>query len=108
MALVNSYELLDLNEHASFEEIRSAYFQKAKLYHPDRGGKTEDFLNIKRAHDILTNPSERSFLGSLKRFQRPLMRIEPSRHPNLDLLLRNLDAVKDRILAFEKEQKQAS
>lgn len=38
---------------ATKKEIQTAYRQKAKLYHPDKGGSPELFRKIKEAHDEL-------------------------------------------------------
>lgn len=56
--LSSYYEILGLNANASDDDIRRAYRQKAKQYHPDVN-KSPDahskFLLIKKAYDVLTN-----------------------------------------------------
>lgn len=65
----NLFEVLGLSRSASADEIKKAYFDLAKKYHPDRVGADltpedrklleEVFAKISAAHDTLTNPSER-------------------------------------------------
>ena len=57
------YARLGLTKDASPEEIRSAYREAARRYHPDvnsKLGETELFLEIKEAYDILSDPGERA------------------------------------------------
>lgn len=58
----NFYNVLKLPIDATQEEIRSAYFDAAKKYHPD-ASKDEDtvqrFLEIQEAYDVLVNPYRR-------------------------------------------------
>lgn len=45
------YSVLGLGENASKDEIRKAYKEKAKLYHPDVGGDEEEFNRIRKAFE---------------------------------------------------------
>lgn len=45
------YEILECAEDADFNEIKSAYLEKAKTAHPDKGGSSELFLEITRARE---------------------------------------------------------
>jgi len=57
------YEWLGISEHASQEEIHRAYRQAARRLHPDvnvKAGATEQFLNIKEAYEILSDPDRRA------------------------------------------------
>jgi hypothetical protein len=97
MTTVNAFELLGVEQSASDEDIRFSYYHKAKLYHPDHGGKVGDFLNIKRAYEILSNPAERERIGANAIFSKPLIRMQPSLHSNIDVLIQNIEAVKDKL-----------
>jgi len=59
----NLYKLLDLNEKATADEIKSAYRKKAKALHPDVTGgnlkKTEEFKEACVAYAILSNNEKR-------------------------------------------------
>lgn len=46
----NHYQTLGLNESASREEIKKAYFDLAKKYHPDSGDESE----VKKFHELTT------------------------------------------------------
>eukprot|EP01083_Nonionella_stella_P165770 552470_1 len=53
------YRMLGISRSASSKEIKSAYRQMAKKYHPDANpGKdtTEQFQEINRAYEVLNNP----------------------------------------------------
>lgn len=67
---MNFYEILGVKEDASEEDIRRAYFEAAKKYHPDKFSsfpdffkyrtKLEDFFaTINQAYQILSNREER-------------------------------------------------
>ncbi len=55
------YTILGLRRNASADEIRQAYFEYARRFHPDKNtapGETELFLDIKDAYEILSNPKK--------------------------------------------------
>jgi molecular chaperone DnaJ len=57
----NYYAILGVSPTASFDEIRSAYRQRAKQYHPDYFGRgSAPFLGVQEAYDVLGDPSSRS------------------------------------------------
>jgi Ca-activated chloride channel family protein len=52
-----------LMRNASAEDIRQAYFEAARRFHPDINtalGDTEFFLDIQKAYEVLSNPKERA------------------------------------------------
>ena len=55
--MANYYEILGISTQASFAEIKSAFRQLAKRYHPDKNpsGK-EQFTKILKAYETLSNP----------------------------------------------------
>jgi DnaJ-class molecular chaperone len=60
----NPYEVLGISPKATAEEIRKAYRQLAKTYHPDLhpGDKTaeEKFKEVSAANDLLSDPEKRA------------------------------------------------
>ncbi len=57
----NYYAILGVSPTATFDEIRSAYRQRAKQYHPDYFGKdSAPFLGVQEAYDVLGDPSNRT------------------------------------------------
>lgn len=60
---MNHYEVLELAETASQEDIEKAYRKKALQYHPDRNpGDTEvhnKFLSVQSAYETLRDPEKR-------------------------------------------------
>jgi len=64
----NYYAILGVSPTATFDEIRSAYRQRAKRYHPDYFGKDSvPFLGVQEAYDVLGDPSNRSSYDSTLR-----------------------------------------
>lgn len=56
----NYYRILGVDCNASDSEIRSAYRNCVKKYHPDHYGRSNDrFLHIQEAYSVLTNPSRK-------------------------------------------------
>ncbi|MFB6241311.1 MAG: molecular chaperone DnaJ [Candidatus Nanosalina sp.] len=56
------YEILGVSEDASQEEIKKAYREKAKKYHPDSNSDTADgekFKKINKAYDVLSDEDKR-------------------------------------------------
>lgn len=69
MADYNYYEILGVQKGASDEEIKSAYRQKAKKYHPDlytnkseaeRKEAEDMFKKISHAYQVLSDPQQRA------------------------------------------------
>lgn len=60
MAIKNPYEILDITETASFEEIRKAYLKKVKLCPPEKD--PEGFKVIRKAYSLLKDGEQRKRL----------------------------------------------
>ncbi len=62
--MVNYYKILKISPKASSAEIKSAYRQLARKYHPDVNDGAEnasrEFSKIAKAYEILGNPKERA------------------------------------------------
>jgi hypothetical protein len=62
--LENCYEILGVRRDASAAEIRRAFRQKAKQFHPDTAGDdpeaVENFRCLMRAYDVLSDARQRS------------------------------------------------
>ena len=61
--LDNFYARLGIPQSATQEEIRTAYHQAARKFHPDQSkdkGSTEIFLHIQEAYETLSNPAKRA------------------------------------------------
>lgn len=55
--------ILQLNRGYTRDDISKAYRRLAKEYHPDVGGDTQKFIQVKRAYDLLI-----SYTGGATRF----------------------------------------
>lgn len=97
LGMVNAYEMLGISSSATLEEIRSAYRTKALLFHPDRGGKVEGFLSLKRAYQILVDPHLRELMGEYKQFERLPLRIQPSLSSATTILFENIQRLQDKL-----------
>ena len=54
------YEVLGVSRTANAKEIKKAYFDLAKIEHPDKGGNEEKFKQIQQAYDILSDLEKRA------------------------------------------------
>lgn len=61
MKKMNLYDTLKVKKEASSNEIKKAYYELAKKYHPDKnqGVKSDDFVNIGIAYCILKDEKKR-------------------------------------------------
>lgn len=59
--LKNFYEILGLPRNATVDQIKTAYYEKAKRYHPDAGEKKSPakFQEISEAYEVLANQAKR-------------------------------------------------
>lgn len=56
----NYYEILEISENASSNEIKRAYYSLCKKYHPDiNPGTANIFCNINDAYETLIDPAKR-------------------------------------------------
>ena len=56
----NYYEILEVSEKATFNQIKRAYYSLSKKYHPDINPKTANlFRNINEAYQVLSDPEKR-------------------------------------------------
>ena len=64
----NYYAILGLAKNAGLEEIKRAYWEAARRYHPDvntKLGETELFLDVKAAYDVLSDPKKKAEYDAL-------------------------------------------
>lgn len=59
------YNTLGVEKDASKRDIKKAYFNLAKVHHPDRGGDEEKFKDIQKAYEILGNEEKREIYDRL-------------------------------------------
>lgn len=70
------YDILEVAPTASLAEIRRAYREKSKLYHPDTTTlplaiAREEFHRLNEAYAVLTNPEQRQWYDLQLRLQAP-------------------------------------
>ncbi|ODN05538.1 DnaJ subfamily C member 30 [Orchesella cincta] len=53
----NYYDVLGISKHSNNDEVKRAYYEQSKLYHPDKKeGSQERFREITSAYEVLGNP----------------------------------------------------
>lgn len=57
--LKTHYEVLNIKPTATPEEIRAAYKELAKKFHPDKGGSADKMIKLNEIKDTLLNPLKR-------------------------------------------------
>ena len=57
----DALNLLNITFNTSKKDARRAYFNLARVHHPDKGGSTEMFLRVKTAYDHVTNDAIRQW-----------------------------------------------
>lgn len=50
----NWWNVLEVSETATADEIKKAYHRLAKVYHPDKGNDGSHFVKIKKAYELAT------------------------------------------------------
>ncbi len=72
MEVKDFYNILGVSENASQEEIKRAYRELAKKYHPDAnpGNKEAEnkFKDISEAYEVLSNPEKRKKYDQLRKY----------------------------------------
>jgi DnaJ-class molecular chaperone len=76
------YDVLGVSPDAGADEIKRAYRQLARRYHPDISGDDRGtaFLEASRAYEVLNDPKRRKSYDASRRFRsvpREPMRVEP-------------------------------
>lgn len=95
--MLNAYELLGVSHQAKPDEIKLAYHRKARIYHPDQGGNADEFIELKKAYEILSDEKKRIFMGTRAIFNRPTVRLQPSLSQATSQLFENLAILEDRL-----------
>ena len=56
---MNPYEILDISEDATLQQVKTAYRSLSKWHHPDVGGDKEKFNEINLAYRVLSDSAKR-------------------------------------------------
>ena len=60
----NYYSVLQVNNFADLDCIKSNYKELIKKTHPDKGGNSEEFQQIKEAFDVLNDPIKKKIFDN--------------------------------------------
>ncbi len=88
--MTNHYQILNIEQNATEEEIKKAYRKLALKLHPDKGGDPEEFKKIRTAYDILLNAQTRrihdqQLAGNLEAGARADVNLLNSSHQKFEL-----------------------
>jgi curved DNA-binding protein len=56
---MDHYTVLGVHKSASEKEIKTAFRRLAGKHHPDKGGDHKEFIKIKEAYEVLSDPQQR-------------------------------------------------
>jgi DnaJ family protein A protein 2 len=56
------YDILEIPQNSSQEDIKKVYKKLALTHHPDRGGDPEKFKEVNEAYEVLSDPNKKSQL----------------------------------------------
>jgi curved DNA-binding protein CbpA len=73
---IDYYEILGVDQKASETEIKKAFRNKTKMYHPDVGGKNEEMTLVIEAYETLRNPIFRKDYDRMYEKYKPLFKTE--------------------------------
>ncbi|KAI8136709.1 DnaJ domain-containing protein [Fennellomyces sp. T-0311] len=71
MVQIDYYEVLEISESATSDEVRKAYRKLALKFHPDKNnepGAAEKFKEISHAYEILSDPERRQTYDHERRY----------------------------------------
>ena len=71
--LINYYDLLGINSKADAEEIKRAYYEKLKIWHPDKNAENtkaaeEKTKMLNQAYSVLSDPAQRKQYDRILRY----------------------------------------
>lgn len=85
--MINAYEVLGITPPADSEMVKRAYRKRCLDLHPDHSGRVEDFIELKRAYQLLMHPEKRAHLGTLRIFSPHLLNASTTRDQKFEELL---------------------
>lgn len=60
MISINHFRVLGIRASATQDDIKAAYRRRARDTHPDHGGSSDDFAEVKEAYETLSDPAKRT------------------------------------------------
>jgi curved DNA-binding protein CbpA len=68
---MNPYQELNISKEATGDEIKKAFYDKAKKLHPDKGGDPDEFKKINHAYAILKDARQREYYDKYGQEEKP-------------------------------------
>lgn len=87
---VADYEILDADERTSLEDLSKKYRALALIYHPDKGGKEEDFIALKDAYDKIKEYIEKKEETKTSKTSKTRKAKAPSKEDVLHIFNKNI------------------
>jgi len=95
--MISAYQVLGVEKNTSPEDLRRAFRKRLPLFHPDYRGSeaTRDYLDFRRAYDVLRDQERRERMGDLPLFGDHLRFQRNEVQPGLQQLFENLNSLND-------------
>lgn len=96
--MITAYQLMGVSPGFRELELKSAFRKRLAFFHPDRSRRssTRDYLDFRRAYDILRDPQKREAMGELSIFGEHLLFQEREIEQELRQLFENLSEIEVR------------
>jgi len=98
----NLYSRLGVSPKASKQQIKKAFRDKARTAHPDKGGRTDDFIRLQLAYDVLGDDDRRKRYDTLGETDRKRSEDEEAAIMVVQSSLKFLDSHPDNFIATAK------
>jgi curved DNA-binding protein CbpA len=70
---IDPYAVLGVKADATADDVKAAYWRRAKDTHPDVGGSSREFSDVKLAHAVLSDAERRERYDRTGQVEEPVL-----------------------------------